>query len=54
MKNCKQLPIKVILLFTISLSILLSVGCGTVRHSVDLQEDYAIKTDAKTEGAKVS
>ena len=54
MKNCKQLPIKVILFFTISLSILLSVGCGTVRHSVDLQEDYAIKTDAKIEVGKVT
>ena len=54
MKNCKQLPIKVILFFTISLSILLSVGCGTVRHSVDLQEDYVIKTDAKIEVGKVT
>ncbi len=54
MKNCKQSSIKVILLLTISLSILLSVGCGTVRHSVDLQEDYAIKTDAKIEVGKVT
>lgn len=54
MKNCKQLPIKVILIFTISLSILLSVGCGTVKHSVDLQEDYAIKTDAKIEVGEVT
>jgi hypothetical protein len=54
MKNCKQLPIKVILFFTISLSILLSVGCGTVKHSVDLQEDYAIKTDAKIEVGEVT
>ena len=34
---------------SLSISILLSVGCGTVRHSVDLQEDYAIKTAAKIE-----
>ena len=54
MKNCKQLPIKLTLFSTISLSILLSVGCGTVRHSVDLQEDYAIKTDAKIEVGKVT
>ena len=54
MKSCKQLPIKVILIFTISLSILLSVGCGAVKHSVDLQEDYAIKADAKIEVGEVT
>ena len=54
MKNCKQLPIKVILIFTIFLSVLLSVGCGAVKHSVDLQEDYAIKADAKIEVGEVT
>jgi len=54
MKNCKQLPIKVILILTISLSILLSVGCGAVKHSINLQEDYAIKTETKIEVGEVT